>query len=98
MLAAFDSINYEKVLFIAHREEIIKQAAISFKNVRNCDDIGYFYGNNKDTDNKCIFALVQTLGKEEYLNCKYFPRNYFRYIVVDEFHHAVSGNYKEIFL
>ncbi|MBB6715568.1 DEAD/DEAH box helicase family protein [Clostridium gasigenes] len=95
-LAAFDSIKYEKVLFIAHREEIIKQAAISFKNVRNSDDIGYFYGNNKDTDNKCIFALVQTLGKEEYLNCKYFPRNYFDYIVVDEFHHAVSGNYKNI--
>ncbi|MBU3134409.1 DEAD/DEAH box helicase family protein [Clostridium gasigenes] len=95
-LAAFDSIKYERVLFIAHREEIIKQAAISFKNVRNSDDIGYFYGNNKDTDNKCIFALVQTLGKEEYLNCKYFPRNYFDYIVVDEFHHAVSGNYKNI--
>ncbi len=34
-LAAFDSKNYQKVLFVAHREEILKQAAVSFKNVRN---------------------------------------------------------------
>ncbi|MEG1312553.1 MAG: DEAD/DEAH box helicase, partial [Romboutsia sp.] len=95
-LSAFDSRDYERVLFVAHREEIIKQAAISFKNVRHSDDIGYFYGNNKDTNNKFVFALVQTLGKEEYLNETYFPRDYFDYIVVDEFHHAVSGNYKNI--
>ena len=57
-LAAFDSIKYERVLFVAHREEIIKQAAISFKNVRKSDDIVFFCGNNKDTDNKFVFVLV----------------------------------------
>lgn len=95
-LAAFDSREYERVLFIAHREEILKQAAISFKNVRNSDDIGFFYGNQKDTKNKFIFSLVQTLGKDEYLNENYFSKDYFDYIVVDEFHHAVSNNYKKI--
>lgn len=95
-LAAFDSRNYNRVLFVAHREEIIKQAAQSFKNVRKSNDIGFFYGNQKDNKNSFIFALVQTLGKEEYLNEEYFPRDYFDYIVVDEFHHAVSSNYKNI--
>lgn len=95
-LAAFDSREYERVLFLAHREEIIKQAALSFRNVRNTEDIGFFYGNNKDTDKKLTFALVQTLGKEEYLNNNYFHKGYFDYIVVDEFHHAVSGNYRRI--
>ena len=33
-LAAFDSAAYEHVLFVAHREEILKQAAVSFRNVR----------------------------------------------------------------
>ena len=37
-LAAFDSAKYERVLFVAHREEILKQAAVSFKNVRHSDD------------------------------------------------------------
>jgi len=88
-LAAFDSIKAERVLFVAHREEIIKQAAISFKNVRKSDDIGFFYNNIKDNDKSMIFALVQTLGKDEYLKEEYFKRDYFDYIVIDEFHHAV---------
>ena len=95
-LAAFDSREYERVLFTAHREEILKQAAISFKNVRNSDDIGFFYGNQMDTKNSFIFALVQTLGKDEYLNEECFSKDYFDYIIVDEFHHAVSNNYKKI--
>lgn len=95
-LAAFDSKDAKRVLFVAHREEIIKQAAVSFKNVRKSDDIGFFYNNSKDKDCSMIFALVQTLGKDEYLNENYFKRDYFDYIVIDEFHHAVSNNYKKI--
>ena len=95
-LAAFDSRKYNRVLFLAHREEIIKQAAQSFKNVRPNDNIGYFYGGNKESDKNLIFALVQTLGKDEYLNKDYFSEDYFDYIVVDEFHHAVAGNYKKV--
>ena len=33
-LAAFDSKPYERVLFVAHREEILKQAAKTFENIR----------------------------------------------------------------
>ena len=49
-LAAFDSKDYERVLFVAHREEILKQAAQSFKNVRNSDDYGFF-----DGESKCLY-------------------------------------------
>lgn len=95
-LAAFDSKDAKNILFVAHREEIIKQASRSFANVRKSDDIGYFYNNVKDTNKSMIFALVQTLGKDEYLNEQYFKRDYFDYVIIDEFHHAVSGNYKKI--
>ena len=95
-IAAFDSINYKRVLFVAHREEILKQAAISFKNVRNSDDYGFFYGKQKDTNKSVIFASVMTIGRKEYLNNKYFSRDYFDYIVIDEFHHAVNEGYKRI--
>ena len=33
-LAAFDSREFNRVLFVAHREEILKQAYESFKNIR----------------------------------------------------------------
>lgn len=36
-----------------------------------------------------------TLGRTEYLNEKYFTKDYFDYIVIDEFHHAVTEQYKK---
>lgn len=95
-LAAFDSKKYEKVLFVAHREEILKQAAVSFQNVRNSKDYGFFMGAEKCTDKPLIFASVASLGKPEYLNEKYFASDYFDYVVIDEFHHAVNDQYRRI--
>ena len=95
-LAAFDSKNYQKVLFVAHREEILKQAAVSFKNVRNSEDYGFFHGGEKTTDKSVIFASVATLGRPEYLTEKYFAPDYFDYIVIDEFHHVVNDQYMRI--
>lgn len=95
-LAAFDSKKYEKVLFVAHREEILKQAAVSFQNVRNSKDYGFFMGAEKCTDKPLIFASVASLGKSEYLNEQYFASDYFDYVVIDEFHHAVNDQYRKI--
>ncbi len=88
-LAAFDSAGYEHVLFVAHREEILKQAAVSFRNVRKSDDYGFFNSRQKDTDKAVIFASVAMLGKDTYLCRDYFPKDYFDYIVVDE--HDIIG-------
>lgn len=95
-LAAFDSAKYERVLFVAHREEILKQAALSFKNVRRSDDYGFFNGKQKDTDKAVIFASVATLGRKEYLSEAFFAPDYFDYLVIDEFHHAVNDQYQRI--
>lgn len=95
-LSAFDSANYKRILFVAHREEILYQAVEAFKNVRKSDDYGLFYGRQKDKDKSMIFASVMTLVKDEYLNEAYFPKDYFEYIIIDEFHHAVTAQYKKI--
>ena len=95
-LAAFDSVGYEHVLFVAHREEILKQAAVSFRNVRRSEDYGFFYGRQKDTDKSVIFASVATLGRSEYLTEDFFAPDYFDYLVIDEFHHAVNDQYQKI--
>lgn len=95
-LAAFDSEKYKRVLFVAHKEEILRQAANSFQNVRKSDDYGFFDGNEKCTDKSMIFASVATLGKSEYLNETYFSKDYFDYVVIDEFHHAVNDQYMRI--
>ena len=45
---------------------------------------------NKDI----VFASVQSLGKVE--NLSLFERDYFDYVIIDEFHHAVASNYQNI--
>ena len=83
-------------MFVAHREEILKQAAESFKNVRDSDDYGFFSGDSKCTEKSVIFASVATFGRVEYLNENYFAPDYFTYVVIDEFHHAVNEQYQRI--
>lgn len=63
-LTAFDSVSHKRVLFVAHREEILQQAAVSFQNVRQSEDYGFFNGKQKDTNKAVIFASVATLGRE----------------------------------
>lgn len=96
VLAAFDSKNYERVLFVAHREEILKQAECTFKSVRGSDEYGFFNGDVKCTDKPVIFASVSTLGNSRYLNAEYFAPDYFQYLIVDEIHHGVTDQYKRI--
>ncbi|RAZ93364.1 NgoFVII family restriction endonuclease, partial [Klebsiella oxytoca] len=67
-----------------------------FKNVRHSDDYGFFYGKQKDTDKAVIFASVATLGRNEYLTEDFFVPDYFDYVIIDEFHHAVNEQYQRI--
>ncbi|KHD37130.1 DNA helicase [Clostridium acetobutylicum] len=95
-LAAFDSRSFKKVLFVAHRQEILEQAETAFKSVREDIATGFFSGGDKSTDCDIVFATVQTLGQARYLSEEYFEKNYFDYIVIDEFHHAAAKNYQNI--
>lgn len=96
-LAAFDSLNYKHVLFVAHRKEILNQAYDSFKVVRNGDSgFGFFDSTRKDRNANVLFASVATLGNKDYLNSNYYDEGFFDYIVIDEFHHAVNKAYINI--
>lgn len=96
-LAAFGSKNYSRILFIAHTQEILEQAAHSFHNVRPESTIGFFTGKEKTRSADLIFSTIQTLGQERYLSPEFFSPDFFDYIVVDEFHHAAAPSYQKIF-
>ena len=95
-LAAFDSKDYERILFVAHREEILKQAARTFENIRGSKDYGFFNGDKKCIDKPVIFASVSTLGNKRYLNEAFFQPDYFQYLIVDEIHHGVTDQYRRV--
>ena len=95
-LAAFDTQQYkaEKVLFVAHRQEILLQAQKTFVRIRPDARTGFYNGQQRDNDADMLFASVQTLGRMEHL--EQFDRNHFDYIVVDEFHHAGAQTYRDL--
>lgn len=95
-LGAFDTIGFKKILFIAHREEILSQAKDTFTRVRPENKAGVFANIIKDKNVDMLFASVQTLGQKKYLTSDYFKKDDFDYIIIDEFHHSVAKNYQNI--
>ena len=95
-LSAFDSQNpeYGRVLFVAHREEILGQALATFRKIRPAARLGYYNGREKAPEADVLFASIQTLNKQNHL--RRFARNHFDYIVVDEFHHADTRTYRAL--
>jgi superfamily II DNA or RNA helicase len=95
-LSAFDSNRpeFQRVLFVAHREEILNQAIDNFRRIRPKASIGRMNASQKDSDADVLFASVQTLGRAEHLSR--FKTTAFDYIVIDEFHHAAATTYRRI--
>jgi superfamily II DNA or RNA helicase/HKD family nuclease len=93
-LAAFDAEKFRRVLFVAHREEILAQALETFRILRPGAKFGRFDGETRDRDAEVLFASVATLGRQAHLDD--FPRDAFDYIVVDEFHHASARTYRRL--
>ncbi len=95
-LAAFDSNDqvFEKVLFVAHREEILSQAMNTFRRIRPNASLGRYTGAEKRPEADVLFASIQTLGRQNHL--RQFEAAQFDYIVVDEFHHAAARSYRRL--
>ncbi|MAD79966.1 MAG: hypothetical protein CMJ50_03860 [Planctomycetaceae bacterium] len=95
-LAAFDSASedFRRVLFVAHREEILAQAMQTFRRIRPQARLGLYTGKEKSPDADVLFASIQTLGRMHHLS--QFAREQFEYIIVDEFHHAAARTYRRL--
>lgn len=97
-LAAFDVKNYrpKRMLFLVHREQILRDALASFQKVIGFNDAeAVIYRSGEDlTDKKYVFATVQSLSKNE--NLDLLSSQLFDYILIDEVHHAAANSYQKI--
>lgn len=81
---AMRELGFKKVLFLVHRNQIAKQAKISFEKVfGNTVKTGLMSGLRHDFGVDFVFATVQTLSKAE--NLQRFSQDYFDAIVYDEY-------------
>ncbi len=93
-LAAFLAKSFKRVLFIAHREEILQQAQRSFRLVMPERSSGLYNGAEKSVDTQLLFASIYTLGIKKHR--ERFQANEFDLIVVDEAHHAAAKSYASV--
>lgn len=90
-LAAFDARDAARVLFVAHREELLRQAAAAFAAVYPSRSVGHVAEGRAELDRDIVFASVQTLSRAAFLERHDLSR--FDYVVIDEFHHAAADSY-----
>lgn len=93
-LAAFFAEKFKRVLFVAHREEILSQAKQSFEHLHPDRSSAFYKASEKGTDADFIFASIYTLGSQYHLD--QFEKDAFDLIVVDEFHHAAAPTYERL--
>lgn len=83
-----------KLLFVAHRQEILKQALRTYRDVMQDGAFGELYvGEHKPKDWRHIFASVQSLSS---LGIEQLEPDFFDVVVIDEFHHAMAPTYRRL--
>ena len=94
-LGAWISKNIKgNILFLVHKNSILKQAYNTYKELVLDRSFGYFTCDIKEDNKQVTFATVQTLCKEK--NLIRFPENYFQCIIIDECHHMATSSYNKI--
>ncbi|MEE3492948.1 DUF3427 domain-containing protein [Ruminococcus sp.] len=84
-----------RLLFVAHREEILRQSMYTFRAVLKDANFGeLFVGNYKPESIDYLFLSVQTFNSQDFTE-KTTP-DFYDYIVVDEFHHAAAPTYQKL--
>ena len=84
-----------KLLFIAHRKEILDQARRTFGDVMLKGNFGELLtGGKKPEYNEAVFATIQTLSGAALKN--YAP-DYFDVIIMDECHHIKAASWDKVF-
>lgn len=91
---AVKKANPKRLLFLAHREQILKQACKTFAKIIPDIQYGILSANHKDFHKPYLFATINMLSKEE--NLTQFAPTHFDYIIIDETHRAGASSYLKI--
>lgn len=110
-ISAFDFKDFNKLykkehgrdarlLFVVHREKILKQARSTFRSVMVDGNFGEMWtgritpGFRSNLDH--LFITIQTLNNN-WETFEQMGADYYDYVVIDEVHHSAAGSYRELF-
>lgn len=110
-ISAFDFKDFDKrmiketgrharLLFVVHREKILKQARSTFRSVMVDANFGEIWTGrispNRSGNLNHLFTTIQTLNNH-WDDILLMGADYYDYVVIDEVHHSQAGSYREIF-
>lgn len=111
-ISAFDFKDFNKkilkeqkrparLLFVAHREKILKQACSTYRSVMVDGNFGEIWtgritpGYRSNLEH--LFITIQTLNNNWDV-LERMGEDFYDYVVIDEVHHSAAGSYRELFV
>lgn len=83
-----------RLLFVAHREEILDQSLATFRYALREPTFGEkWVGRHRPSNFEYVFASIQSLNSAGFSN---LAADHFDVVIVDEFHHAAAPSYKNL--
>ena len=103
VISAFDYKDFckknpnqaNRLLFVAHRKEILEQSLKTFRGILRDNNFGdLLCGEANPSQNEYLFISIQTFNAKNFV--ENVPADYYDFIIVDEFHHAAAPSYKKL--
>ena len=103
VISAFDYRDFckenrgkaNRLLFVVHREEILKQARDTFRAILKNNNFGeLMVGGRTPETLDHLFVSIQSLNSKDL--CEITSEDYYDFIIVDEFHHAAAPSYQRL--
>lgn len=101
VVSAFDYKRFKetnpraRLLFVAHREEILKKSRDTFRYILKDFNFGeLLVGNNKAESIDNLFVSIQSLNSSKLIEKT--TSDYYDYIIIDEVHHGAAKTYQKL--
>ena len=89
-----DQLGRSRLLFVAHREEILDQSLATFRHALRDSSFGEkWVGGARPTRFDHVFASIQSLNAAQ---LEALTPDHFDVVIVDEFHHAAAASYRRV--
>lgn len=81
-----------RVLFLAHTQELVDQAAATFARLWPEKSVGRYMESRKESDAHIVCGSIQSVA----LHLDAFKDDDFDYLIIDEAHHASADTYQKV--
>lgn len=89
-----DRLDRDRLLFVAHREELLEQSLATYRQALRDADFGELWVGGKHPSGwQHVFASIQSLSRAGFADLE---PDHFDVVVVDEFHHAAAKSYRAL--